>query len=127
MNAKKESGSPEWTDPDDAPELGAAFFESAEIKHGDRVIRRGRPPTGNAKPVVSLRLDVDVLAKLREGGPGWQTRVNDILRAAVIGPTDPGGAGGRKQTFTAERFPIRNTAPDLTLRGAKKAPPKERV
>ena len=32
---------------------------------------------------VSIRLDADVLAKLKASGPGWQTRVNEILRKAV--------------------------------------------
>jgi len=30
-------------------------------------------------------VEPDVLA-LREAGPGWQTRVNDILRKAVLDP-----------------------------------------
>ena len=35
--------------------------------HGNTFIRRGRgrPPTGNAKKLVSVRLDQDVPAKLR--------------------------------------------------------------
>ncbi len=30
---------PEWTDPDDAPELDDDFFERAEIRDGDVVVR----------------------------------------------------------------------------------------
>jgi len=30
-----------------------------------------------------LRLDPNVLAKFREGGPGWQGRINAALRAAA--------------------------------------------
>lgn len=45
--------------------------------------KRGRP-VGSVKaaPKVSLnlRVDPDVLAVLRATGPGWQTRVNTILR-----------------------------------------------
>jgi uncharacterized protein (DUF4415 family) len=33
--------------------------------------------------MVSLRLDPDVLDKLRAAGPGWQTRLNATLRALV--------------------------------------------
>ena len=33
--------------------------------------------------MVSLRVDPDVLAALRASGPGWQTRVNALLRDAV--------------------------------------------
>lgn len=46
--------------------------------------RRGRPVGSkkvNAKVAVKLRLDPDVLAALRATGDGWQTRVNDTLRA----------------------------------------------
>jgi len=44
--------------------------------------RRGRP-AGRSKAVVSISLDKDILAALRAGGAGWQSRVNDLLRAAV--------------------------------------------
>ncbi len=37
------------------------------------------------KKVLSIRLDADVLDALRKSGKGWQTRVNDLLRQAVIG------------------------------------------
>jgi len=33
------------------------------------------------KSKVNLRLDADVLEKLRATGRGWQTRVNEALRA----------------------------------------------
>jgi uncharacterized protein (DUF4415 family) len=41
---------------------------------------RGRPRVEHPKEKVTIRLDADVLEKLREGGPGWQSRVNDQLR-----------------------------------------------
>jgi uncharacterized protein (DUF4415 family) len=87
MTEKSAGGSKatEWVDPDDAPELTAEFFETAEIRQGDRVIRRGRPATGNAKPTVTLRLDRDVLERWRASGPGWQTRAADLLRREVMG------------------------------------------
>lgn len=95
MHTKNDSGAmppaSDWTDPDDAPELTEAFFADAEFYKGDTFVRRGpgRPATGKAKELVSLRLDRDVLAKLREGGPGWQTRVNELLRKMLIGPVEP--------------------------------------
>jgi uncharacterized protein (DUF4415 family) len=82
MPRKKKSGSAAWRDPDDAPELTKALFERAEIRHGDKVIRRGRPPLPNPKQAVKLRLDADVLAAYRKTGAGWQTRINDDLRKA---------------------------------------------
>lgn len=95
MQTKNDSGAvpqaSDWTDPDDAPELTEAFFADAEFYKGDTFVRRGpgRPASGNAKELVSLRLDRDVLAKLREGGPGWQTRVNGLLRKMLLGPVKP--------------------------------------
>ena len=48
--------------------------------------RRGRPAGSVAavsKEPVTLRLDPDVLAALRATGDGWQTRINDMLRASL--------------------------------------------
>ncbi|MFV0383376.1 BrnA antitoxin family protein [Paracoccus sp. (in: a-proteobacteria)] len=45
--------------------------------------RRGRPPLENPKVSISARLDADLVAALRATGPGWQTRVNAILREAL--------------------------------------------
>lgn len=46
---------------------------------GDAVVVPTKRPT---KEPISLRIDADVLASLRSK-PGWQTRVNAILREAV--------------------------------------------
>jgi len=32
------------------------------------------------KVSTTIRLDADVLAAYRAQGPGWQTRINDVLR-----------------------------------------------
>lgn len=82
MSEKLRAGT---VDPDDAPELTDAFFDEAEVFEGDRFIRRGRgrPATGRRKEQVSIRLDPDVLAKLREAGPGWQSQINRLLREAL--------------------------------------------
>lgn len=82
MPRKKKSGASAWVDPDDAPELTEKFFEHAEIREGDRIIRRGRPPLPSPKQAVKLRLDADVLAAYRKTGDGWQTRINADLRKA---------------------------------------------
>lgn len=41
------------------------------------------PSVPGAKELVSLRIDRDVLDHFQEGGPGWQERINDALRAAA--------------------------------------------
>ena len=47
-------------------------------------LRRGRPKIANPREMVSLRLEPEVLAALRATGRGWQTRVNALLREAVL-------------------------------------------
>lgn len=83
MTEKNLSGAPAWVDPDDAPELTEAFFDRAEIRQGEKVVRKGRPRSANPKKLVSVRLDQDVLDGWRETGPGWQGRINDALRDAL--------------------------------------------
>lgn len=42
-----------------------------------------KPAIPNAREMVSIRIDSDVLAHFQEDGPGWQDRINDALRAAM--------------------------------------------
>ena len=44
---------------------------------------RGRPPVATKRPMLSMRVDPDLLAHLRASGKGWQTKVNALLRQAV--------------------------------------------
>src|SRR5580700_1219026 len=70
-------------DPDTAPELTDEQLAEAEVYEGDRFVRRvGRPKGSGTKELVTLRIDRDVLDRFRADGPGWQTRLNDVLRAA---------------------------------------------
>ena len=81
MPTKNKSGARSSTvDPDDAPRLDKRFFDRAEIVKAGRIVQRGRPPLRLGKEAVKLRIDVDVLARFRASGPGWQTRMNDVLR-----------------------------------------------
>ena len=68
---------------DEAPELTRQMLDRAEIRHGNRIIKRGRPPLAHPKEAVKLRLDHDVLAAYRKTGRGWQTRINADLRKAA--------------------------------------------
>ncbi len=53
----------------------------ASIEHIVRgVVRRGLRPVA-PKASISLRVDEDVLAWFKEQGPGYQTRINTVLRA----------------------------------------------
>ena len=92
MNAKQPKSEPEWVDPDDAPEWTDDQLERAEYAIGGKVVQgaqgtltrpRGRPKLATTKTQVSVRLDPDVLAALRASGPGWQARLNQVLRKAL--------------------------------------------
>jgi uncharacterized protein (DUF4415 family) len=52
--------------------------DPAHIVRG--IVRRGLEPP-SAKKSISLRVDTDVLAWFRSQGPGWQTRINAVLKA----------------------------------------------
>lgn len=83
MTAKKPSTTVSWSDPDDAPELTEEFFKQADEYEGGKLKPRGRPRSATKKEPVKIRLDADVVAALRESGEGWQTRINDTLRASL--------------------------------------------
>ncbi len=85
MDERKHFGANLSDDPDDAPELLPAFFDDAEIRDGETIIRRGRgrPRLDAPKEQINIRLDADVLALLRQDGPGWQTRINEMPRVSL--------------------------------------------
>jgi hypothetical protein len=60
-------------DTSDIPPLGPDFFRQA--------IRN--PYYRPVKQLTTVRIDADVLAWLRAQGPGYQTRINALLRAAM--------------------------------------------
>src|SRR5688572_25891286 len=67
---------------DEAPELTDEMLARAVLHEGGKPVRRGRPPVGaTAKRLVSLRLSADVLDHFKAKGPGWQTRIDEALRA----------------------------------------------
>lgn len=59
----------------------SAEHPEAAVKHIVRgVVRRGLKPVP-PKAAISLRLDADVLGWFKAQGPGYQTRINAVLRA----------------------------------------------
>ena len=48
-------------------------------------LRKERERASCPKTRVTIRIDADVVARLREDGPGWQARANSALRRAVLG------------------------------------------
>lgn len=78
MSANKKNLEPDWHDPDDAPDLSTPEWQAVFVKVP---VRRGRPPLDEPKISTTIRLDADVVSAFRAEGPGWQTRINDVLRA----------------------------------------------
>lgn len=64
-----------------SPELSEAM-----LKHL-KPARRGRPLAVETKQSVTLRLDRQVVSHFKSSGAGWQTRINETLKAAAGGGT----------------------------------------
>ena len=63
------------------PRAEAAAAAASDVaKVVRRIARKGLPPSGR-KAAISLRLDPEVLAWFRTQGPGYQTRMNAVLKA----------------------------------------------
>jgi uncharacterized protein (DUF4415 family) len=59
----------------------SAEHPEADVRHIVRgIVRRGLAPAP-AKTSIALRVDADVLAWFKSQGPGYQTRMNAVLRA----------------------------------------------
>lgn len=74
---------PEWTDEDFARarpmrEMFPDIVEAFERMRGQR-----GPQKSPTKERVGLRLDREVVSHFRATGPGWQSRINDVLAKHV--------------------------------------------
>jgi uncharacterized protein (DUF4415 family) len=65
----------------DPLQAAEAAFKAATTKPPEPAPKR--PSLPNAKELVSLRIDRDVLDHFQDGGPGWQDRINEALRKAT--------------------------------------------
>jgi uncharacterized protein (DUF4415 family) len=67
--------------PSDPRGTAEAAFKAATTKPAE--LPPKQPSLPNAKELVSLRIDRDVLEYFQEEGPGWQERINAALRKAA--------------------------------------------
>ena len=79
MNAKQKNSAPISRDSDTPPEVTDAWIAGADLYHGDKLVRRGRPKLANPRQLLSLRLPAQVVARWKATGPGWQTRMAEAL------------------------------------------------
>src|ERR1043165_1703410 len=82
FDPERHEENPAWTARDFAKAKPASEVLPAEVIAQFRN-KGGRPRAEPPKQAVKLRIDADVLARLRDCGAGWQTRINGILRAAA--------------------------------------------
>jgi uncharacterized protein (DUF4415 family) len=112
MNARRRK--PELID-DESPPLDDAWFARARpaaevlprLVGGDAAAqllkpKRGRPPKAAPKQATNIRISPEVLAYFRATGPGWQTRIDEVLRNFVARharkPAHAKATAGRRAT-----------------------------
>ena len=62
------------------PHRYSVVTETPRRNNRPHTYSRRRPPSPSAKRLVTVRLDPDLLDRMRATGPGWQTRLNEAVR-----------------------------------------------
>ena len=57
-----------------------ASWTEQDAPQGEMAAAAQRPGAAPLKQIVTIRLDVDTLNWFKAGGPGYQTRINQLLR-----------------------------------------------
>ena len=79
MSAKRRSSVPISADRNPTPEITGEWIAEADLYQGPALVRRGRPKLENPRKLLSLRLQPEVIARWKATGPGWQTRMAQVL------------------------------------------------
>lgn len=74
--------------PSSARDKAEALFAAPKVAPAAPAEKRSVLP--GVKEMVTLRLDSEVLAHFQDGGPGWQDRINEALRQAMLAASDEG-------------------------------------
>ena len=83
MSVKRRSSARTSPAQDEAPEITDAWVAEADLRRGSKLVRRGRPRLENPKQLLSLRLAPEVIEGWKASGPGWQTRMAEVLRKSA--------------------------------------------
>ena len=83
MSAKRKSSVRISPNLDEAPEITDRWVAEADLRRGNKLVRRGRPKLLNPRRLLSLRLPPDVIAGWKASGPGWQTRMVQVLEKST--------------------------------------------
>lgn len=82
MSAKRKGSVPTSTR-DEAPEITESWIEQADLRRGQETVRRGRPRVASPRRLLSLRLPPEVIESWKATGPGWQTRMAEVLERST--------------------------------------------
>ncbi len=83
MSVKRKKSSHSSLEREDAPEITDEWITGADLFQGKKLVRRGRPKLENPRKLLSLRLPPEVIAKWKATGPGWQTRMAQVLERST--------------------------------------------
>lgn len=83
MSAKRKGSGRTSPDSDSVPEITEAWIDSADLHRGEKLLRRGRPKLDHPRKLLSLRLPPAVIARWKATGPGWQSRMANVLEKSA--------------------------------------------
>lgn len=67
---------------EELPEPTPTMLAKGVFKRNGKPV--GRPPKPDKKVSIHLRIDPDIRDAFKATGQGWQSRMNEALRAAII-------------------------------------------
>jgi uncharacterized protein (DUF4415 family) len=83
MSAKRKDSARTSPSKDEPPEITESWVTEADLRRGSKIVRRGRPKLLNPRRLLSLRLPPNVIANWKASGPGWQTRMAEVLEKST--------------------------------------------
>ena len=83
MSAKRRTSVRTSISKAELPEITESWVAEADLRRRSKVVRRGRPRLLNPRRLLSLRLPPNVIAGWKSSGPGWQTRMAEVLEKST--------------------------------------------
>ncbi len=72
-----------------------SWSEPSSASHGDSSQASSPSAAVPVKQIVTIRLDIDMLNWFKNAGPGYQTRINQILREHMQAQRDAANSADR--------------------------------
>lgn len=83
MNVKRRSSGHISSASSEPPAIDDKWIAEADQYVGKKLVKRGRPKLANPRQLLSLRLPSRVISKWKASGPGWQTRMAEVLERSM--------------------------------------------